>query len=133
MSSKIDRLVAERVMGWTLADRVKSGWGNGPDVYLTGNEDNPTYQGFEPSYSIETAWMVLEKLARDGWWFEFSRQSGEDGKWRGTITMDHKSDPEETRIRSGWAWQQDTAPMVISIMALRAVGVSESEIQDALK
>jgi hypothetical protein len=41
-----------RMRGWKPCDRVAMGWGCGPDVWLTGDEESPTYQGFDPLNSI---------------------------------------------------------------------------------
>lgn len=63
----MNRLVAERVMGWQFLDRVKMGWGPGPDTYSTGDETedgSPSFQGFEPSTEINHAWRVVEHLQK---------------------------------------------------------------------
>lgn len=64
----LDLAVAERVMGWRLLDRQAMGWNpNGRDVWATGNLENPTYQRFMPSESIEAAMLVVEKMRERGW------------------------------------------------------------------
>lgn len=62
-----------KAMGWQKADRRAMGWGDGPDVWITGDENSPTYQDFRPSSSwgcggpiIEREKIYLEPL-RDGW------------------------------------------------------------------
>lgn len=60
---ELDVAVAERVMGWRSTDRRAMGWNpNGPDVWTTGDEENPTYQEFRPSQSIEAAMRVVEAV-----------------------------------------------------------------------
>lgn len=78
---ELDALVAEKVMGWTLADRVESGWGHGPPVWLTGEDperedSNPTWQDFRPSTSISHAFEVVEKMTTDTkQWFRLEKCS----------------------------------------------------------
>jgi hypothetical protein len=60
-------LIAERCMGWTSCDRRAMGWGDGPEVWLTGDEDSPTYQGFNPCSSIADAFQAVEKMRGKGW------------------------------------------------------------------
>jgi hypothetical protein len=112
MTTKLDALVAERVMGWTLADRVKCGWGSGPDVYITGDEARPTIQGFEPSTSIADAWQVLDR------WTD----------WQ----LEKCGEAYECNIGPGHARHADKC-VAICLAALRAVGVSEAEIQEAMR
>lgn len=64
----LDAAVAERVMGWFLVDRREMGWKpNGPDVWATGDEENPTFQLFTPSTSISAAMEVVEKMRQRGY------------------------------------------------------------------
>lgn len=70
--AELDRVIAERVMRWTLADRRAMGWSAGPAVWLTGDEENPTEQDWHPSESIEAAMLVVEKMTADGFHWEFS-------------------------------------------------------------
>ena len=63
--SELDALVAEKVMGWKRIDRKVAGWGDGPQVWATGDDSedgSPTRQWFEPSTDIAAAWPVFEKL-----------------------------------------------------------------------
>lgn len=65
---ELDAFIAEKVMGWTIIDRVKMGWGKGPVVWDTGQDpedehSSPTYQDFRPSERITDAWLVVDKLA----------------------------------------------------------------------
>lgn len=57
----INQLVAEKVMEWTLVDREKVGWGDGPPVYnINQDVDEPYFQDFRPSTNLYHAWMVVE-------------------------------------------------------------------------
>jgi len=86
--------VALRVMGWTLADRRAMGWSPGPDVWLTGDVENPTEQDWWPTESIEAAFQVVQKMRERGlrfqltdrfavdhrlWWVEFATPDNEYG------------------------------------------------------
>lgn len=59
----INRLIAEKVMGWTVVDREAEGWGDGSLVYhISQNVDEPYFQDFRPSTNLSHAWMVVEHL-----------------------------------------------------------------------
>jgi hypothetical protein len=65
---ELDALVAVRVMGWTLCNRVAMGWGDGPPVFATGEDPyddtaRPSRQDWRPSENITAAWEVVEKMA----------------------------------------------------------------------
>lgn len=71
---ELNELVASDVLGWTLTDRKAMGWGNGPTVWLTGEDSddensNPTFQGFEPAVRIDHAWLVVQRMSRIGFHF----------------------------------------------------------------
>lgn len=55
--------VATKVMGWNLLDRVASGWGKGPDVYGTGDEDSPALQAFDPIGDIGHAFKIVDEVS----------------------------------------------------------------------
>lgn len=63
---ELDAAVAERVMGWKPCDRVAMGWGDGPPVWLTGEDRSPTFQDFRPSEEVPHAWMVVESMRAKG-------------------------------------------------------------------
>lgn len=65
--AELDSAIAERVMQWTLADRRGMRWDQGPEVWITGDEENPTEQDWHPSESIRAAMQVVEKLAEGPW------------------------------------------------------------------
>lgn len=59
----INRLIAEKVMGWTMVDRESLEWGDGPPVYHIGQDvDEPYFQDFRPSTNLSHAWMVVQHL-----------------------------------------------------------------------
>jgi len=60
---RIDQRVAIEVMGWHLADRKECGWGDGPDVWLTGDSENPTQQHFHPTEQPAAAFEVLRRCS----------------------------------------------------------------------
>lgn len=67
---ELDALVAQ-ARGWVLADRKAKGWGDGPPVWLTGEDPddehgNPTYQDYRPSSNIAEAMALVEELRRGG-------------------------------------------------------------------
>lgn len=66
-----DAWIAVNVMGWTLADRRQMGWGDGPDVWLTGEDrddpnSNPTHQ--DPKFTTDASadYLVLVRV-RETW------------------------------------------------------------------
>lgn len=62
------RVIAEKVMGWKLADRIAYGWGDGPPVWITGDEESPTHQGFDPfndSYAMIKVMQWVRQLPGD--------------------------------------------------------------------
>lgn len=62
---ELDAWIAVNVMGWIFIDRKAVGWGDGPDVYGTGDCKNPTFQDFTPTTDRRCAMLVLEKCADD--------------------------------------------------------------------
>lgn len=153
MSNKIDALVAEKVMGFTwwsacgksylIPPWVEGFYGfrDGKHYHFVAGKQHDaapielSYSDYQnlaiPPYStsIFAAWAVVEKMqdhlpsltyrCGDGppfdkmrWVCEFMRDFL-PGDWKGAA--------------------RDTAPLAICIAALKAVGVPESEIQEALK
>lgn len=117
---ELDRLVAEKVMGWVWKEQIgalpgcaKSKWLFNPDGKI---QDVPYY-----STDIADAWLVVEHLSKDRHWFDIGRTV------RGSI--------EDVRARvTHWQWtacvdqyiyaHADTAPHAICLSALRAIGVN---------
>ncbi len=117
------RAAAERVMGWSLTDRVANGWGHGPEVYMTGEDpeqedSSPTFQGFDPLNKISHAWMLVEKLG-----------TRPNSAFAVTIATDLKGSTYAARFglladgRIGNSVDGATAPRAITLAALKAVGV----------
>lgn len=130
MSEAIDRLVAERVMGWKLADRVKCGWGKGPPVYRTNCPENPTHQDPCFTTNISDAWEVIKELR--------SRRSPHDEPTDPTWTVNLTGSGDRWIVNVvDWKGRVDVSAcnesecVAICLAALRAVGVSEAEIQKA--
>lgn len=108
---EIDRLIAERVMGWT-------------DLSVTGNRFGTTPEGkphrIIPQYSTEisAAWEVIEKLRFLGY------QGGID--WArpeaGYECSFGSSLPPDQRPSS----QAETAPLAICLAALKVMGISQN-------
>ncbi|TCJ98221.1 UNVERIFIED_ORG: hypothetical protein BDK47_1187 [Anoxybacillus amylolyticus] len=105
-SRAIDRLVAEKVMGWVQGEYAKDKW------YYKKNEQIQGMAKFindwNPSTNIADAWQVVEK-------FEIVEINRIMDGYSCEITL---FDP--FRIRRGEA---KTAPLAICLAALKAVGV----------
>ena len=120
MTRRLDALVAERVMGWEL-DIDGEAWTYGEE--------------FLPSSSIDHAWRVVEKLVNDTSLenplyfklvYKWEPENSKDGcfavfDWKGT-----------SDTRPLYTAFEDSAPLAFCIAALRAVGVSQSEIDAAM-
>lgn len=109
MSIKIDSLVAEKVMGWIKAPEtsvLKSMWVVPPmgNVY-------PKLPNF--STDIKAAWMVVEKLRADGYYF--CLDEGDRGEYCCIF-----ANPNVYRA------EEETAPLSICLAALEAVGIERS-------
>ena len=149
--SKIDRLVAERVMDATVcetseqAESVAKGvpfvvpWYIESDghararVWMRSGCDSDTWVigKWEPSCRIDHAWEVVEHLRK---------QTKDDGTRKYLVSVvDHDDGKMECVIQPGRLWtmsscaNHESAQMAICLAALRAVGVPESEIQEAMR
>jgi hypothetical protein len=126
---EIDRLVAEKVMGWHI-ETDKQGWRSWRDK--DGNYQNAVapYDGYEdqedfhtikwhPSESILWAWEVVEKLGGDKHrqWYLCTNFSSEFGNQIYAEIYEHM-DESEIVICSATA---ETAPLAICRAALLAV------------
>lgn len=139
---KLDTLVAEKVMGWKIIDRVKMGWGRGPVVWDTGQDpedehSSPTYQDFRPSERITDAWLVVEKLGIENYPFILTqdRYSGvySGGKWLASFNIfmrDYDDGPLSDDIQASMYWGNshrisagETAAHAICLAALKAVDI----------
>ena len=134
MSEALDKLVAERVMGWPyitfLAESPADGYIRLNRAYR--GTDHPTDRcgKWEPSTSIAAAWEVVEHLRK---------QTKDDGtrKWLVSL-IDKEEDVWECVIYEigmyDVAWEEHTTPaMAVCIAALRLMNVPEATIQEACK
>ena len=83
--------VALDVMKWKPIDRVRAGWGDGPQVWATGCERSPTFQGFNPAGDIAHAFMAVN--AADSFRLTLAQR---DFGWQATFAR-----RGETRIGNG--------------------------------
>lgn len=134
MSEKLDRLVATRVMNWQTHARNTAWWVDA-DVE-TGFVPSGGVRGltcgmdrWSPSTSIKTAWEVESKMRERKRFITLERDPASElfecvfvDYCRGY--GDYKLPPRA---------YHKSAPMAICLAALRAVGVSESEIQEAMR
>ncbi|PLS19329.1 hypothetical protein CVD28_02635 [Bacillus sp. M6-12] len=65
MNKEFDKLVAEKVMGWTQIYTV--GYPE-PHTIAYKDEEGKTHSGFTPSVDLEDAWMALDKVCKDKNW-----------------------------------------------------------------
>lgn len=143
MSNKIDSLVAEKVMGWRAYTRVRDDFtilhqdvgdeianpSRCSGLFRRSTRTNISYYACRiPDYStdIAAAWAVVQHMRSNDWWWEIRSRSGKNGTW--TVTMDHASDPDGTRLS---IHDHKSECMAICIAALKAVGVPEQQIQEA--
>lgn len=123
MSCEVDARVAVEVMGWKEIHGpgdISGGYAwfrrmeNQRGVYVTANyETRCTSSLWSPSTSIADAWLVVEKLRRDGWRIQI--MVGYPDKDDCLLANNH-------RTISG---QGDTAPEAICLAALKAVGADQ--------
>lgn len=111
---EINEAVPTKIMGWTKIDRRAMGWGDGPIVWSTGDENAPTFQGFDPATDIGHAWMAVEMLLEVPGDYDF-RMEYRNGEW--WVSLEYWDDE--------WHWwtNDSSAPRAIALATLRAVGV----------
>ena len=112
---EIDRLVAEKVMGWTHLPNQAEFW-YPPGVHPLSN----IYGHTVPSYStsISDAWLVVERMREMGYNFHAS-VSAEGSKVAATFLASNDPLPVSR-------WTLDSMPMSICLAALRSLGVEVS-------
>ena len=93
---KINYLVAEKVMGWKHLEN---------DLFDTGNE----WKQLSFPTDIAAAWLVVEKMHEDGWYFEINRTK------RGSLAY--------YVYFGGTGYADVLAPLAICIASLIAYGV----------
>jgi hypothetical protein len=86
---ELDKLMAERVMGWCLCrwkneiGEVGTSWfdkdieptlDNVRAFYCPPNLADSTRYGWRPSRKVDAAWQVAEKLAEDGWAMDINHE-----------------------------------------------------------
>lgn len=149
MSHKLDAMVAERVMGWKwhLCDQLNP---QGEMVYHFRNDEPPehwkrptvvatptlpevrgvrlfVYLGLRNySTDIAAAWEVRQEIKRRDLEITVSTHGGLGNKTDDTCII---RGGEEER----WDGSANTAPLAICLAALRAVGVTEAEIEEAMR
>lgn len=106
-NKEIDRLVAEKVMGWRketyfppteLADSY--------DVWVKSETEYDYVERFNPSTNIRDAWFVAEK-------FEYAQVVKDGGHFYAEVANERY-----------WMGDFENAPMAICLAALKSVGVS---------
>jgi len=132
--SKIDRLVGIKVFGWSIvADSDGEPiWSNDCGTPLAFQYASAPVK-FGPNFTtdIAAAWEVVEHLRK---------QTKDDGTRKYLVSVvDHDDGKMECVIQPGRLWtmsscaNHESAQMAICLAALRAVGVPESEIQEAMR
>jgi hypothetical protein len=116
--NKLNKLneLAARAMGWLKTD---DGWEN-PDP-MTDDDKYKSLMVWRPSIDLNDAAELLEKCSRNGAW-TCNRNMSEEPAARYWVA--------DNGGYQAWA---ATMPLAMTICALRASGVSETEISDALK
>lgn len=119
---ELDRLVAEKVMGWTRRENdlgqpygIKVTW-HLPNGVMAEFEDDDGRSAFCPSERIDHAWQVVEKLWPEG---DFILDRVAVDLWRagGSTTTD-----DGARVIDYWKDASgDTAPLAICRAALKGV------------
>ncbi|WP_425203819.1 BC1872 family protein [Priestia megaterium] len=111
-----DQLVATKVMGWDLDERV----GLRQDNCLVIKRNDTSIGGifhsekFQPTTNIQDAWLVVEKLRNEkDYWFELTTPDSFSLKYKCYFQLD---DMEAEAI-------DDSAPLAISLAALRTEGI----------
>ena len=130
--SNLDRLVGVKVFGWSIvADSDGEPiWSNDCGTPLAFQYASAPVK-FGPNFTtdIAAAWEVVEHLRK---------QTKDDGSCKWLVSLiDHQHKWEAVVHEIGMddiACECDeSAPMAICLAALRAVGVPESEIQEAMR
>ena len=130
MSNKIDSLVAEKVMGWVRHPRNTAHWvegGRNPFMApVMGLVPECGMGAWSPSTDISAAWAVVEEWGVLPWSIDNGWRE-KDGERLSGVTC-----KVTTHTDSFEAIEKD-APLAICVCALRAVGVPEQQIQEALQ
>ena len=136
---ELDALIADKVMGMAPCDAWRPwnmGSAGGPMVAISyedgrcknGHERGKCYSvvmngpaGGCPKYStdIAVAWSVVEKLNENGWYVWVFSHGAHYGCWMERFDVNKDDTVSERRIP---ACEADTAPLAISLAALKAAG-----------
>lgn len=119
--TETDRLVAEKVMGWTW-DKYKRVYRINPNdnsLFGTGWGDDESPNGyFEPSTDIKAAWEVMDKLNERG--FDVNITISES---IATVSVCHKAWITDNLYQSvALPTAKGTTPLAICRVALLAIG-----------
>jgi len=124
MTRRIDALVAERVMGWWDCQKYANGWFGMNPHWNKGEGHQDTLPPY--STSIQAAWEVVEKM-KPTHHFNLSVMTN------GYIEASFAEWIGPTLLHEAWInADEDTEEMAIALAALKAVGVTEDEIREAL-
>lgn len=129
--SKIDRLVGVKVFGWSIVTDSDGEpiWSNDCGTPLSFQYASAPVK-FGPNFSTEiaAAWEVVEHLrTRKDDPMVITALDNDDGEY--VIAFAARADRWTTRELG----KNRDAPMAICLAALKAFGVSESEIQEAMR
>lgn len=111
---EIDRLIAEKVMGWEVKEIPSKKFLDAYVLYKRPNQSNINDHQWNPSTYIQDAWQIVEK-------FDFAsvdRITGYGEFYNVTLSV-----AEEDGTYSEVEAKADTAPMAICLAALKAVGI----------
>lgn len=119
--NRFDALVAERVMGneWRLSISPNT---YGPDGSRDGGVDVSDIPHF--SSDIAAAWEVVEKMRAREWHFVM-----EANTYPEVVVKTYRAFGEPHYSTNGI----NSAPLAICLATLRACGVTEAEIQEAMR
>ncbi|MEK5272570.1 hypothetical protein NSR00_17815 [Aeribacillus sp. FSL K6-8394] len=104
---EIDRLVAEKVMGWKIDEQVSN------DDVVAVFDEKGNWGTFKPTEWIQDAWQVVEKL-------KITVIPQDDGvpKW-----MRYLAEIDNSPFGKYYSAFAETAPLAICLAALEVVGV----------
>jgi hypothetical protein len=120
--SKLD-ILAGKAMGWELSSGIDM---YSDDQWFSGSKENPhtECQEYEwnPSTCTDDALILLEKISKSKslWWNCYQ-------------AMNYRVQLVDVNDNEHYFGAELTLPFAMTVCALRASGVSEKEIQDALK
>ena len=130
MTTALDRLTAERVMGWPTIDFSQSPPATGyirAGAAYHGSDHPRRCETFEPSTDPRDTFAVVDKLRAEGW-----RLTLEDSV-AGYDAMFIERDAEEVLTGRIFYGTHEDRLTAILLAALAVKGVSDDEVQAALK